>query len=271
MRTSLLLASFVLVSITAFAQANKTVVAKVGSTVITLDDLNRRYDEIKRQAINPPPKKVFLEDLIRYEVGVQEAEKRKLEKDPLIAERIRQELYKGLVEKELAEKANSIQVNDDEMKKYYSSNPEIKTSHILIEVKPNANAQEKAMARKRADEILAEVKASKRTFEELVKLYTDDVTTKRTGGDIGFQTKLTLVPTYYDAAEKLKVGQVSGLIETPYGFHIIKVTGRNTFENSNKRALRAAVFEQKRLALYNQYFEKLKKGYNISVNYDAIK
>jgi len=263
--------SLLLFSFSALAQGNKTVVAKVGSKIITLDELNRRYDEIRRQAINPPPKRVFLEDLVRYEMGVQEAEKRGLAKDPVVAERLRQELYKGLLEKELGDKINAIQVSEDDMRKFYSEYPEIRTSHILIEVKPNATPQERAAAKKRAEEIYSEVRASKRPFEDLVKLYTDDVSTKRTGGDLGFQTKLTLVPAYYEAAERLKVGEISHLVETPYGYHIIKVTGRHKFEEANKRALRAAVFEHKKIALYNDYFAKLKKSYDVSVNLDAVK
>lgn len=272
MRAHLLLfASLFAFSQFALAQADKTVVAKVGNKSITLKDLNDRYEEVKRQAINPPTKKLFLEDLVRYEMGVQEAQKRQLEKDPLVAERLRQELYKALVEKELGEKIAKLQVSEAEMKKAYADNPEIRTSHILIEVKPNANAQERAGARKRAEEIYAEVKSSKRSFEELVKLYTDDVTTKPMGGDLGFQTKLTLVPAYYDAAEKLKVGQISNIVETPYGFHIIKMTGRNSYDQANKRALKGAVFEKKRVALYNDFFNKLKKQYNVSINSDLVK
>ncbi len=54
------------------------VVAKVGNKPITLKDFKIKYDEVKKQTINPPPPVVFLEDLIRYEVGVQEAEKQNL-------------------------------------------------------------------------------------------------------------------------------------------------------------------------------------------------
>src|SRR5690606_12366134 len=114
------------------------VVAKVGNKNITTSEFNSRYEDVLKQAINPPSKAVFLEDLIRYEIGVQEAEKRNLQNDPAVKERIRQEMYKGLVEKELGDRIKAIKVTENEMKAYYSKNPEIKTSHILIEFKPDA-------------------------------------------------------------------------------------------------------------------------------------
>ena len=260
--------SFALLS--QLAAADSPVVATVGSKQITLEDFNRRYDKVKEKAVNPPPKKVFLEDLIRYEVGLQEAQKRGLEKDPVIAERMREELYKGLIEKDLSEKINAITVSADEMKDYYKTNPELKTSHILIEVKPGANAQERAAAKKRAEDIYAEVKKSKQPFEKLVSLYTDDLATKKLGGDVGFQSRLTVVPSYYDAAIKLKVGAFSDVVETPYGFHIIKLTGKHLYTEADKRQLTGAVFERKRLVIFNDYFDKAKKRYKITVDAEAL-
>lgn len=240
--------------------------AKVGDRVITVAEFNKRYEEIKRQASNPPSKKIFLEDLVRYEMGVQEAEKRNLAKDPLVAERLRQELYKGLIEKDLGKEVSSIQVTEGEMQSYYKNNPEVRFQHILIDVKAGATAAEKQTAKTRAEEILAEVKKGPRKFEELVNLYTDDLATKKNGGDVGFQTRLSIYPTLYEGALKLKVGQTSGLIETPYGFHIIKVTGINSYKEASKRPLRAAVFEEKRLKIFNEYFRKVKGKYKVTVN-----
>jgi parvulin-like peptidyl-prolyl isomerase len=183
---------------------------------------------------------------------------------------MREELYKGLIEKELSDKINAIAVSDAEMKDYYQTAPELRTSHILTEVKQGATAAERAAAKKRADEIYSEVQKSKQPFEKLVKLYSDDIATKDKGGDVGFQSRMTVVQSYYDAALRLKLNGVTGVVETPYGFHIIKLTGKHLFSESQKRASRAAVFEKKRLALFNDYFDKLKKRYKISVNTDAL-
>lgn len=257
-----------LISTFAFAQNGAQVVATVGSKKITLDEFNKKYKEVTAQVlVNPPSRKVFLEDMVRYEVGVQEARKRNLEKDPIVIDRINQEIYKALLEKELGKKVQENSVSEAEMKSWYAKNPQIRLSDILIEVKPGATEAQRGEAKKRADEILVEIKKSKRPFEELVRLYSDDTTTKNLGGDVGWQSRITLIPTYYDSASALKVGEVtSNLVETPFGFHILKLTGRRSYEEATKREVRMAVFDEKRKTVFDEFFNKIKKQYTINVN-----
>lgn len=253
----------------AFAQGKPNdVVATVGNKKITLEEFNRKYKEVTSQVlINPPSKKVFLEDLVRFEVGVQEARKRGFEKDPIVQDRINQELYKAMLEKELGTKVEESKVTEAEMKAWYSKNPQIRLSDILIEVKPGATEEQRTEAKKRAGEILDEVKKSKRPFEELVRLYSDDITTKSLGGDVGWQSRVTLIAPYYAAANSLKVGEMtSSLVETPFGFHILKLTGRRSYEEATKREIRMAVFDEKRKVLFDNFFSGLKKQYPITIN-----
>lgn len=265
----LLTLGFLLATVSgAFAQQD--VVAQVGNKKITVEEFNKKFNEVKASSINPPTKAQFLEDLIRYELGVQEAEKRGLEKDPIVQDRMRQELYKSLLEKELGDKVQKIQVSDKEMEAFYKKSPELRTSHILIEVKPAATAEQRAEAKKRATEIFEEVKKSKRPFEELVKLYSDDPLSKPAGGDVGWQSRVTLVPAYYDTALAMKTGEVRGLVDTQFGYHIIKLTGRRGFSDANKRQIRAAVFDEKRRDIFNDYFDKIKKGYTIKSNLKSV-
>lgn len=261
----------ILLLISSNVYAQQEVVAQVGKKNITVQEFTKKYNEIRSQTINPPSKEQFLEDLIRYEVGVQEAEKRGLEKDPIVQDRFKQELYKALLEKDLGKQVQKITVSDNEMKAWYANNPELRTSHILIEYKADATPQQIAEAKKRATEILNEVKKSKRPFEELVKLYSDDALSKQAGGDIGWQSRVTLVPNYYEAISTMKVGEVKGLIDSQFGFHIVKLTGRRSYNNANKRQIRAAVFDEKRRTIFNNYFEKLKKSYSIKENKSALK
>ncbi len=247
------------------------VVAAVGTKNITVKELNDKYEEVLKQTLNPPTKEIFLEDLIRYEMGLQEAAKKGVQDDAIVKERIRQEIYKGLIEKELGKSVADIKVTDKEMQAYYQKYPEVRTSHILIEFRPDANEEQKKAARDRATEIFEEVKKSKRPFEELVGLYTDDVLSKRTGGDVGWQSKVTLMPSYYNAALAMKVGELKGLVETQYGFHIIKVTGRRGYADANKQQIRAAVFDEKRKEIFDNYFARLKKQYPVKVNKALVK
>lgn len=263
----------------AFAQAEKTaqsrsgqaVVATINDRKITLQEFQRRYNEVRSSTINPPPSELFLEDLVRYEVGVMEAEKRNLRKDPAVIERVNQELYKGLVERAIGEKVAAIKISDKEMADYYKNNPEMRSSHILIEFRPGAKPEEKASAFKRAKEIYEEVKASNRPFEELVKLYSDDVLSKRNNGDVGWQTRLTIMPNFYETLLKMKLNEVTGLVETTFGYHIVKLTGRRPYDQANKQQVRAAVFDLKRKVIFDQFFADLKKSYNIKTNVSLIK
>lgn len=253
------------------AQAPKNeVVATIGTKSITTEEFNRKYNEVRSMTVNPPTKAQFLEDLVRYEVGLQEAAKKNIDKDPIVQERVRQEVYKALLEKELSDKVGKIAVTDKEIEEYYKKNPEVRASHILIEVKPGANNEQRAEARKRAEQVYDEVRKSKRSFEELVRLYSEDNLTKTVGGDVGYQSRITLGPGIYDALLAMKTNEIRGLIETQYGFHIVKLTGKRTFENANKRQLRAAVFDEKRKVVFDDYFKNVKKNYTIKVNPSSI-
>jgi peptidyl-prolyl cis-trans isomerase C/peptidyl-prolyl cis-trans isomerase D len=250
---------------------SQIVVATVGKKQITLKEFKKKYSEVKKNTFNAPEPKVFLEDLIRYEMGLQEARKKKLDKDPVVKDRFNQEMYKILLEKEIGDEVSKIKVNEKEMRAYYKRNPEVRLSHILIEFKPTATKKEIAKAKKRAEEILAEVKKSKRPFEELVKLYTDDSITKNTGGDIQYQSRVTIVPPVYEAALKMKIGQIRGLVRTQYGFHILKLTGKRNYQQANKRQIRAAVFDFKRKKVFDKYFSKLSQKYKVKRNQQVLK
>jgi parvulin-like peptidyl-prolyl isomerase len=258
----------------AIAQQKEAVVAEIGSKKITLDDFNKKYGEILNivgtAGGQAPTKQEFLEDLVRFEVGLAEAQRKNLEKDPLYQERMRQELYKVLLEREVGPKAAKIQPTEAEMKAWYSKNPSIRWSSILIEVKPNASAEQRAEAKKRAQEIYAEVKDSKRPFEELVRLYSDDTMAKQFGGDAGWQSVVT-APLIYESVQNVKIGQLVGPLESIFGFSILKVTGRATYDQANKPQIRQAVFNEKRRQLMDQYFAGLKKQIPTKANPSLLK
>ncbi len=94
--------------------------------------------------------------------------------------------------------------------------------------------------------------------------------TKPLGGDAGFQSRVTLTPTFYEAVSEMKVGDIKGLIETPFGMHIVKLTARRSFSDADKRQLRMAVHNEKRIKLFNDHFAALKKKYPTTVNSKLI-
>jgi peptidyl-prolyl cis-trans isomerase C/peptidyl-prolyl cis-trans isomerase D len=251
--------------------ADSPVIATVGNRKITTEEFHRKYEEFRKQAIATPTPEQFLEELIRFEVGVQEAERLKLQNDPIVRERFQQVLYNSLLEKQIGKRLESIKVNENEMREYYKKNPELHLAHIVIGSKINAKPEEREVARRRATEVWTAVKKSKRPFEDLVRLYTDDTQTKENGGDIGFQSRMTLVPQIYDVAVGMKPGEIKGLIESPFGFHIIKMIERRGYDLADKRQLNAALMEEKRTRIFNDYFGKLKKQYKIEVAPGVLK
>ena len=162
-----------------YSTANAQVLATVGKKKITKKQFDKKYNELKKNVFNPPTPQLFLEDLIKFEVGVQEARKQKFDKNPIVLDRFNQEMYKALIEKEIGKKIQKINVTDKEVRQYYKKNPEIKTSHILFQFKPDATAKEIAMVKKRAFSIYKEVKISKRTFPESVSYTHLTLPTKR--------------------------------------------------------------------------------------------
>ena len=247
-------------------QTKGKIIATINDERITIKNFNRRYNEILEGAINPPTPRQFLEDLIRFEVGIQEAKKQSRNADPQLRSEIRKLLYRWLLEEELSGQVQDIKVSKKEMRRYYNRNPEVKVAHIFLEMRSNATHKQKLLYRKRARQVYAKVKQSKRAFRELVRIYTDDLSTKEIGGDLGWQGRNTMVPHYYDAAIKQRIGGIAPLIETKYGFHIVKLIGKNPYDKANKETLQQAVFEDKKRRLFHVYFASLKRGYRVNKN-----
>ncbi len=267
MKTICFLISVALFSTSAFAQT----AFSVGDKKISVKEFQERYDLVQKNAVNPPSKEQFLRDWIKFEMGVKEAYTQNLQKTPEVIQAMEQVLYNALLEKQVGQRIQNINVKESEMKSYYRKNPEVKTSHILISVKPDANSSVIAAAKKRTQEIANEVRSGKRKFEEFVKLYSDDIPSKSVGGDIGFQSRVTLVPEYYEGALKLKKGAVSQPVQTRYGFHIIKLTDVRSYDEADKSQIRNAVLDLKRNQIFDNYFNSIQKKYPVSVNEAAIK
>ncbi|QKJ65425.1 peptidylprolyl isomerase [Deefgea piscis] len=120
-------------------------------------------------------------------------------------------------------------VSDAEVEKYFAEHKqelakeERRASHILIAVDKSAKAADKTAARKQAEEILAQVKANPARFAELAKQKSQDPGSAVNGGDLGFFAKGMMVKPFDEVAFKLNKGEISNLVETDFGFHIIQL------------------------------------------------
>ena len=128
-----------------------------------------------------------------------------------------------------AEVAPKSVVKPEQLADFYAKNPDqfkqperVHASHILIGVPRGADAAAKAQARAKAEQVLTDVKAGK-DFAALAKEHSQDPGSAPNGGDLGFFQQGQMVGPFNDAAFSLAPGTVSDLVETEFGFHIIKV------------------------------------------------
>jgi peptidyl-prolyl cis-trans isomerase C len=142
------------------------------------------------------------------------------------AEFLRQQLsVRELIQKDIAQ---GIVVSDDEVHGYYESNPEqfkapeqVRARHILVKVDPSADEKAKDAAKKKAEGILKEAKGGA-DFAEMAKKHSEGPSGPN-GGDLGFFSRGQMVEPFNDAAFALKPGEISDVVQTVYGYHIIKV------------------------------------------------
>lgn len=124
-----------------------------------------------------------------------------------------------------------IKIDDERVRAFYEGNAERfgvpeerRARHILIRVSPSATDEEVAEAEKRANAILAEVRAKPDSFAAVAKRDSQDPGSARAGGDLGFFAPGAMVAEFDDVVFKGEVGRINDVVRTDFGFHIIEVT-----------------------------------------------
>ncbi|MGF6410996.1 SurA N-terminal domain-containing protein [Paraburkholderia sp. MM5482-R1] len=127
----------------------------------------------------------------------------------------------------------SVQPSDADLKKYYDDNiahfrteGEVRASHILIAAPKDASAADKAKAKQKAEELLAQLKAHPDQFAQIARQNSQDPGSASKGGDLGYFGRGMIAggQAFDDAVFALKKDEISGIVQTDFGFHIIKVT-----------------------------------------------
>lgn len=172
------------------------------------------------------------------------------------------EIY--LLTKEMMSK--DIEIADEDIEAYFEENKadfnqpeEVRASHILVE--DEATAQE----------VLEKINAGE-DFAELAAEYSTDSTAEN-GGDLGFFGTGKMVEAFETAAFALNVGEVSDIVKTDYGFHIIKVTDKHEAEEAvfedKKDEVKDILIEEEMNANYATWLEELKENYTIKNSFEA--
>ena len=126
-------------------------------------------------------------------------------------------------------------VNEADLKTYYAQNAqqlsgteERRASHILITASKTVSAQEREKARAKAEELLAIVKKSPDTFADVAKKNSQDPGSAANGGDLDFFARGSMVKPFEDAAFSMNKGDISEVVASDFGYHIIKLTDIKT-------------------------------------------
>ena len=144
-----------------------------------------------------------------------------------------------------------ISVPEDELRKYYAENEkrytspeERRASHILVKAEKSAPAAEREKAKAKAEALLAEVKKTPVSFPDVARKNSDDPGSAQRGGDLDYFGRGAMVKPFEDAAFGLKQGEMSGVVESDFGYHIIQVTGVRGGEKKSFEQVRAEIEDE---------------------------
>ena len=236
--------------------------ARKEKLVPTKEEVDKAFNDLKK---NIDADKEYKNQL--KEMGIDDTYLRNQQEQDLTIQKYKENFDKN------------VKITDEEMKKYYEEHKkdyykdEVKASHILISTvddngKPLSEAKKKE-AKKKAEEVLKKAKSGEE-FSELAKEYSDGPGSAANGGDLGYFTKGQMVQPFEEAAFSLKPGEISGLVESEYGYHIIKVYDKIDKQLSFdevKDQIKKTLMEDK----YMENIESISKKAKVEKNESVIK
>jgi peptidyl-prolyl cis-trans isomerase C len=246
------------------------ILATIDNDTVTLEEFNKELDSIplnmKMLVATESGKKSYLDRLIVKRLLLREAKKEKIDSEKSFQEKLIDIKEQLLMESLLRKKINvDSKTTDEGLKKYYDTHKEefkkekeINTRHILLKTDEEAKQIQGRLLKGE-------------NFVELAKQYSIDPNAKTTGGEIGFHPKGTLLPEYEGVAFKLtKTGQISGIVKTQFGYHIIRLEGMKApsyvpFEEV-KDFIKQKISQEKQKEILEKYIEDLKKASKITIH-----
>ncbi len=246
------------------------VVARFGNEVVTEAEYKEKLENLPKgiRAVALANRKEFIEDILNDHLLLKEAQQRGLDRAPdvkrLIETAKKKIMAAKLVELEIDKK---ILVGPDDALTFYEAHKEefvtpvfLRASHILVKTEEEAG------------QIKKELDAGS-DFEEMARNKSLDATGPR-GGDLGFFQKGQFVPEFEEAALGLKKGQVSGVVKSRFGYHLIKLTDRMEPRLKEfklvKMAIEDRILKEKRSSAFKDFMEKLKNGKQTQVDEKAL-
>lgn len=226
--------TFLFVQISAAAD-NDPVIARAGDYVIKRSDMERiiSYYSPDRQKYlqdNPVQKVTLIKRMLEVKIISSLAKEEGFDKKPDIKEQLEYTMD-DFISKEYLNRvvAKDINVSDEDVRQYYEANKEkfktpeqVRVRHILVHVSSKASDEDKKKAKEKIM-VLRERVIKGEDFAKLASEYSDDPGTKKKGGDTDYFARGKMVKPFEAAAFSLKPGEISDIVETKFGYHIIKV------------------------------------------------
>ena len=233
--------------------------AKVRGVTVTPQEVTDRIAQIKQQF---PSEAEFQKELVKRHTTMAQLQE----------EQRRDLVHAKTIEAEVAPK---LVVSDQDLDAFYKGNPDqfkepetVRASHILFGVAKDAPPATKAATKTEAEGVLKRARAGE-DFAALAKQYSKDPGSAAVGGDLNFFPKGQMVPAFDAAAFTLKQGEISDLVETEFGYHIIKLTEKRTGRTiplaEVKDRLSDFLKQRKQQELVQQYLLGLKTKYRVEV------
>lgn len=230
--------------------------AVVDGKVITIGDFEKRLSKLPAyyQTLASKRKKDFLDDMIAEQLLYKEALKRRLHKESDVKELMEEAGRKILVAKLMeVEGKKKGSVTEEDVKAFYEVHKDefvtpLKLRASLIQVDTEAQAAELLQKLKEGTD-----------FAELASQYSKDPSKER-GGDIGYFIKGQLMPEIEEACFKLEVGEVSGIVKTQFGYHIMKLTDKREPRAVELAELKELIKKELNDKAQHEVFEKLIKN-----------
>jgi peptidyl-prolyl cis-trans isomerase D len=185
-----------------------------------------------------------------------------------LAEQVRVE-YLVLSLDDLAKQAT---VSVDEATKYFDEHraefeqaEERRASHILISAPANAPDSEKAAARTKAQQLLDQLRKAPQDFEKLARQHSQDPGTAERGGDLGFFSRNMMVRSFEDAVFQMELNEISNVVETDHGFHIIRLTGIKAAKPVSLTEVKGQVEQEIKKQKARKLFDEMAEGFSNAV------
>lgn len=160
-------------------------------------------------------------------------------------------------------------VSDDAISAYFSEHAdefgqpeERQASHILISVPADASEDEKQIAREKAENLLEQVKQNPEQFAEIAKEYSDDPGSATNGGDLGFFGRGVMVKSFEDKIFSMPLNEISDIVETDFGLHIIKLTDIKEENRPNLEDVREQIENKLKIQMVGSVFGEISEDFS---------